>query len=217
MFDYIFYGTHFCRYALFFCFKLALDVTTTIKIVCMHTIMHFISIHIHMETILTKYSRTWHFICLISKKGYACTWASLSVFLLCPRCSSCYYLCVCDVLLGVIVPCCEVRCDSTTNYMQRCTEHCVWNRNGLHNTELSHLIGHHTHTNNNKMSTSEDSGAHHTLCFVVVLFVFSLCILCCQFLLIVHSVFYNVYAHLSTTSSKGTAFLWLFCIFCYLA
>jgi hypothetical protein len=54
MFDYIFYGTHFDRYALIIFFKLALDVTTTITIVCMHTIMHVISIHIHMEKILTK-------------------------------------------------------------------------------------------------------------------------------------------------------------------
>ena len=31
----------------------------------------------------------------------------------------------------------------------------MWNRNGLHNTELSHLIGYHTHTNNNMMSNSD--------------------------------------------------------------
>ena len=37
-----------------FFFKLALYVTTTIKILCMHTIMHVNSIHIHMETISTK-------------------------------------------------------------------------------------------------------------------------------------------------------------------
>jgi hypothetical protein len=56
MFDNIFYGTHFCRYALIIFFKLALYVTTTIsiKILCMHTFMHIHSIHIHMETILTK-------------------------------------------------------------------------------------------------------------------------------------------------------------------
>jgi hypothetical protein len=59
MFDYIFYGTHFCRYALIFIFKLALDVTTTIKIACMHTIMYVNSIHIHMETILNQVN---HFI-----------------------------------------------------------------------------------------------------------------------------------------------------------
>jgi hypothetical protein len=43
-----------CRYALIIFVKLALYVTTTIKILCMHKIMHVNSIHIHIETILTK-------------------------------------------------------------------------------------------------------------------------------------------------------------------
>ena len=54
MFDYNFYGTHFCRYVLIIFFKLSLDVTTTIQIVCMHTIMYVNSIHIYMETILNQ-------------------------------------------------------------------------------------------------------------------------------------------------------------------
>ena len=48
-----------------------------------------------------------------------------------------------------------------------------------------------------------DSGAQHILRCIVVLFVFGLCTLCCQFLWIVHSVFCKVYLHLCT---KSTAF-----------
>ena len=34
------YGTHFCRYALIHCLKLALAFTTTIKILCIQTILN---------------------------------------------------------------------------------------------------------------------------------------------------------------------------------
>lgn len=53
--------------------------------------------HIDKNVFHQKYSRTWHFICLISKKGYACTWtletSSPLVFSMCPSSSYCYYFC----------------------------------------------------------------------------------------------------------------------------
>jgi hypothetical protein len=59
MFDNICYGTHFCRYALIIFFKLALYVTTTIKILCMHTIMHeFFYINEHNLFIFTHLTKS---------------------------------------------------------------------------------------------------------------------------------------------------------------